>query len=179
MGGIKTPIHLSGHCSSPRREADECRKTSCRCGSVVFFVRYNGGCVWLDDLGHPWPRHECRFVKAFRGELPLPACWPRDVKVEIGTVVESAFRREYAVTVTSIRLADAADQRSLLHLAMKDRQSTVGLVAISRINRKLWSAGEELSYEAEWRACQQCKVTYPANDIAQHEARHRVAAAHI
>ena len=34
--------------------------TTCpRCGERVYFVRHNGGCVWLDELGWPWPKHEC------------------------------------------------------------------------------------------------------------------------
>ncbi len=37
-----------------------CRPTSCQyCGEHVFFVRYNGGCVWFDALGKPWPKHQC------------------------------------------------------------------------------------------------------------------------
>ena len=29
------------------------------CDADVFFIRHNGGCVWLDSLGWPWPKHEC------------------------------------------------------------------------------------------------------------------------
>lgn len=29
------------------------------CGAVVYFIRHNGGSVWLDDLGAPWPKHAC------------------------------------------------------------------------------------------------------------------------
>lgn len=29
------------------------------CLTTVFFVRYNGGCVWLNALAWPWPRHPC------------------------------------------------------------------------------------------------------------------------
>lgn len=35
-----------------------CRPTRCKqCGSEVFFLRHNGGSVWLDALGWPWPKH--------------------------------------------------------------------------------------------------------------------------
>lgn len=30
-----------------------------KCRSLVYFVRHNGGSVWLDDLGPPWPKHPC------------------------------------------------------------------------------------------------------------------------
>lgn len=29
------------------------------CGADVFFVRHNGGSVWFDELGKPWPKHKC------------------------------------------------------------------------------------------------------------------------
>jgi hypothetical protein len=39
---------------------DMTKKTSCsRCGDDVYFIRHNGGGVYVDDLGWPWPKHEC------------------------------------------------------------------------------------------------------------------------
>jgi hypothetical protein len=29
------------------------------CGDLVFFLRHNGGCVYVDELGFPWPVHPC------------------------------------------------------------------------------------------------------------------------
>jgi len=29
------------------------------CGEQVYFVRHNGGKVWFDELGPPWPKHPC------------------------------------------------------------------------------------------------------------------------
>ena len=35
-------------------------KTNCpKCRARIYFLRHNGGCVWLDELGHPWPEHGC------------------------------------------------------------------------------------------------------------------------
>jgi hypothetical protein len=38
-----------------------CHETQCPiCGSDVFFIRHNGGSVWLDPpLGPPWCKHPC------------------------------------------------------------------------------------------------------------------------
>src|SRR5690606_31722783 len=37
-----------------------CQPTICpKCGASVYFVRHNGGSVWLDELGSPWPKHGC------------------------------------------------------------------------------------------------------------------------
>src|ERR1039458_521988 len=30
-----------------------------RCPQMVYLVRHNGGSVWLDELGWPWPKHGC------------------------------------------------------------------------------------------------------------------------
>jgi hypothetical protein len=41
-------------------ENDLCNQASCPiCGEGVFFVRHNGGSVWFDSLGQPWPKHGC------------------------------------------------------------------------------------------------------------------------
>ena len=42
------------------KEEDFCSPTTCPiCGASVYFVRHNGGNVWLDSLGPPWPKHAC------------------------------------------------------------------------------------------------------------------------
>lgn len=39
---------------------DFCRPATCPvCYEPVFFIRHNGGCLWVDSLGHPWPKHAC------------------------------------------------------------------------------------------------------------------------
>lgn len=57
IGGACTPIHESGRCGEYRKTAIslKCR----RCSEIVYFVRHNGGTVWFDELGPPWPKHPC------------------------------------------------------------------------------------------------------------------------
>jgi hypothetical protein len=39
---------------------DFCCPTKCpECGEEVYFIRHNGGVVWVDELGWPWPKHPC------------------------------------------------------------------------------------------------------------------------
>jgi hypothetical protein len=41
-------------------EPEFTKPTRCpECGAAVFFIRHNGGCVWVDELGWPWPKHAC------------------------------------------------------------------------------------------------------------------------
>lgn len=39
---------------------DLTHKTNCpKCNEKVYFIRHNGGSVWVDSLGWPWPKHQC------------------------------------------------------------------------------------------------------------------------
>ena len=41
-------------------ERDFTTPTQCpSCAADVFFIRHNGGSVWVDELGWPWPKHPC------------------------------------------------------------------------------------------------------------------------
>lgn len=43
-----------------RNRDERTRWTYCPvCGSGVYFIDYNGGCVWVDELGALWPKHGC------------------------------------------------------------------------------------------------------------------------
>lgn len=42
-----------------------CCPTKCpQCRAPVYFVRHNGGSVWFDELGIPWPKHGCMISSA-------------------------------------------------------------------------------------------------------------------
>ena len=73
VNGRCIPIHSSGSCikngsetvvdysGSKSSKNSSCFCTSCpKCGGKVFFLRHNGGSVWLDaPLGWPWYKHPC------------------------------------------------------------------------------------------------------------------------
>lgn len=73
IDGICVPLHVEGGCIddidgkvddfSGYRVSKEscCFSTSCpECNSDVYFIRHNGGSVWIDPpLGPPWIKHEC------------------------------------------------------------------------------------------------------------------------
>jgi len=78
VDGVCTPLHFEGGCTADRsssvndysgsRESKEstCFLTECPdCGDSVYFIRYNGGSVWLDPpLGYPWYKHPCLYSNA-------------------------------------------------------------------------------------------------------------------
>ncbi len=64
INGICIPIHQDGNCINYNKELSKgscCHLTSCpRCGEQVFFIKHNGGSVWIDiPLGYPWYKHKC------------------------------------------------------------------------------------------------------------------------
>lgn len=79
VDGRCVPIHPGGgwHCGSSHEVAryvatprmsragewnrrDFAHASQCpKCAKPVFFIRHNGGSVWLDELGWPWPKHGC------------------------------------------------------------------------------------------------------------------------
>ncbi len=73
VNGRCIPLHLYGSCigdGTPRVNdysgyntsyESTCFCTNCpECGDEVFFIRHNGGSVWIDPpLGPPWYKHDC------------------------------------------------------------------------------------------------------------------------
>jgi len=46
--------------TNPALYSDFCRPTHCSmCGKPIYFIRHNGGSIWVDELGVPWPKHSC------------------------------------------------------------------------------------------------------------------------
>ncbi len=63
-GGVRIPSLASTRIAGTRTQwghsDDFCRPSTCPiCDGSVYFVRHNGGSVWFDSLGYPWPKHAC------------------------------------------------------------------------------------------------------------------------
>ncbi|WP_202962356.1 hypothetical protein [Congregibacter litoralis] len=85
VNGRCIPLHVDGGCSeyaaSPvndysgtnRTQEYTCFPTKCpECGDNVFFLRHNGGSVWVDPpLGWPWYKHSCFNTEATEGQDTL------------------------------------------------------------------------------------------------------------
>lgn len=67
FGGERPPTEPELAATRPRGSSytwhapeDFCRPTTCpQCGHSVFFIRHNGGSIWIEALGSPWPKHPC------------------------------------------------------------------------------------------------------------------------
>ena len=176
VDGRVVPIHVAGFCSAvPRNcvEEDDCFRTTCpRCERDVFFVRHNGGCVWLDELGLPWPEHQCYKASGVRGALPsFFESIPATANLRLGVVTEVKYRYEIDTSVVSIQLKESSRQSSRIHAAFRGRCYPGGLVAYVPESQKVFcnSEGEFLGL---WQACRYCQTCYPPHELARHESRH-------
>lgn len=64
IDGVCIPIHLNGYCEGRSPYSDDAIRKAVharcpRCGQMAYFLRHNGGTVWMDELGAPWPKHKC------------------------------------------------------------------------------------------------------------------------
>ena len=53
--------HSGGQGITGSSSEDSCRLSTCKhCGKSVYFIRHNGGAIWVNPpLGSPWPKHPC------------------------------------------------------------------------------------------------------------------------
>ena len=98
INGTCTKIHKSGRCkgASPvnnyrdfRISPDSCcYSTKCReCGQEVFFIRHNGGSVWIDHpLGPPWYKHSCFIDMNIK---PQKECLLKEFKINVEGIDEN------------------------------------------------------------------------------------------
>lgn len=140
------------------QDSDLCRSTRCpECQAKVFFIRHNGGSLWVEELGWPWPKHEHfgdddgqRVYDDFRslinrtlmpGELPLAG---ECMLGRILKVVEHSGGRIYLVDVMDPSLRPESYVGQLLALAAPRYESSAlsGLVSIEWRGDKMFIADQ-------------------------------------
>ena len=136
VDGRCVPLHLSGGCIDSgdrasftnysgysRSEESCCFRTTCpECGDKVFFIRFNGGNVWIDPpLGPPWYKHPCMdqgYIPSGRTRSSLLSDNPSNHKqieegLVLGVVKESEVSFSRQSTITCIE-TEKNDQYVLL-----------------------------------------------------------------
>jgi hypothetical protein len=101
---IESFSYREGALTTYRFESDFCCPTNCpKCGAEVFFIRHNGGSVWVDPpLGWPWPKHGCfddsssttgyRFIADLRDRYEEV-----DVKPKLGRVIKRIYQYSFHI----------------------------------------------------------------------------------
>ena len=137
LDGRPIPLHFEGGCSSSQgtnsgervRRSDEssCIRTKCpKCSDAVFFIRHNGGSVWIDPpLGPPWYRHGCMDI-AGRSGSSGPRQRTSIVDVEL---LDELGEREGIITgVVKISEISEDRRRTLLTIEVGEAEDLVVLV---------------------------------------------------
>ena len=159
--------------SARKANPDCCRRTLCpRCRlHYVFFVRHNGGSIWFDYLGPPWPQHAC-FEKVDRPEIPTFLLnIPEGIRCQPAQVVSCVYYERFKVSVATVYLEDRWKIKKPLYLSIRGRHRLRGPIAICRRRRMVFSERGEIIYVSEWKECGVCKIPHPPKITGRHEAK--------
>jgi len=103
-----------------RSDESNCFLTNCpKCGRDVYFVRHNGGSVWIDPpLGPPWDKHPClddRTPSKVGDNLILSAYgFPKEISTDAILAVAKETETSFFDQSTLVRLDTGADKHFLL-----------------------------------------------------------------
>ena len=189
--GAVRPFHLSGRCageaeSGPRSEAvifkherDFCRPARCpKCEAEVFFIRHNGGSVWVNDLGWPWPKHPCFDSMPEAAPLRILHEAASHLQGAIGAVVTRVYYIQDARGCIAAITNPGAKRELWIVRDIQDPRKLLGaLVAVSYAGRKLvLPGGAAYDIEEPKFPCPVCKTLFFQSQLDQHLAeKHGVA----
>lgn len=109
-------------------------RTICpECEEPVYFIRHNGGSVWLDDLGWPWPKHPC-FDKPETATRRFSTWTPKAAVLrspKLGIIIGIKSDPHFAEPRLQIRLADGAAVSLILRWTPSDSSLLGALVMLS------------------------------------------------
>jgi hypothetical protein len=136
-GGTPASTPASTPAARPPREWLDRKftgRTICpECGEPVHFIRHNGGSVWLDDLGWPWPKHPC-FDKPETATRRFSTWAPKAAVLrsrELGIIVGITSDPRFAEPRLQIRLTDGAAVSLILRWTPSDCSLLGALVMLS------------------------------------------------
>lgn len=137
MDGRPIPLHFEGGCSGSqgktggervrRNDESSCIRTKCpKCSDAVFFIRHNGGSVWIDPpLGPPWYRHDCMNVA---GQSASGDPRQRTSIVDTELLDELGEREGIITGVVNISEISEDRRRTLLTIEVGEAEDLVVLV---------------------------------------------------
>ena len=114
----------------------------------MFFIRHNGGSVWLDELGWPWPKHAC-FNDATSGDTSLRVLRGNtqtlSIKPLLGLVIRVKVKE--GPPVTSILGINGQDGKGKCIQILGNGKILIGrLIALDSKNNKLQSP-DSITYQ--------------------------------
>ena len=127
-------------------EEDFCRPTRCpECDADVFFVRHNGGSVWLDPpLGWPWYKHPCLYRDDQRRADERSALVDPNTPLPQGSIFGVIIHQSWEPDeMTAVAVVQCQDERDCVFrfLQPKGQKRVIAgeLVAVSEKDRTVTS----------------------------------------
>jgi len=154
-------------------ETNYTRPTHCpECGEDVYFIRHNGGSVWVDPpLGWPWPKHAC-FDKPNEPTHAFSTWSAKSsglTNPKLGMIVRISNESETSEPRIEIRLPDASRVTVVLRWTPADSDMLGALVIFSKEDSLLLhqthaeipfhSFSEKPKMAFGWYQCPRCKAT--------------------
>lgn len=204
IGGRSVPLHVSGGCGESgewlppvdlsgytRSEESSCYLTKCPdCGAEVFFIRHNGGSVWIDPpLGWPWDKHHCMDNKSSpsQSQHTPSGSIPQDRNVVVGVVRAVYVSSSGSCTLLQLQTGDNQDNLLLLKSTAR---VLVGAVALYDVSRSTISSADNANHsfkvisplqseeEAEvelTNVCPECSMQVRQKELREHlRAKHGI-----
>jgi len=153
-------------------ETNFTRPTHCpECGADVYFIRHNGGSVWVDELGWPWPKHAC-FDKPTEPTYNFSKWTAKSsglTNPKLGIIVQISNQWQTVEPRIEIRLPDGSRVTMILRWTPSDSTMLGALVIYSREDSLLLhqihaeipfhSFTEKPRMAFGWYQCPRCKAT--------------------
>lgn len=190
IDGRSIPLHLNGgscnggsisvnYSGYSRCEESSCSTTHCpECGEEVYFIRHNGGSVWIDPpLGWPWYKHGCMDTNrsTLASNIALNFRKLRE-GLEIGVVQETEVSRSRRCSLIKI---EAAENQNLIFLMRNNAGFLVGRLVVYELNQLFVSCFENDTYmfrivtqypstDQTNIKCPECEKIVKKSELSQH-----------
>jgi hypothetical protein len=158
---------------------DFCRRTKCpECDAPVFFIRHNGGCLWVDELGWPWDKHPC-----MDNAPEASATWQKllasasERKTDRGAVVLAVVFDPRGWECAAVIAEPGGQRRVWMVEDVADPRKLLGaLVIVSPETKKLVCPElGEFSIREALRPCVKCNQQLPYSQMDEHvKTAHRI-----
>lgn len=193
VNGRCIPLHLYGGCIGSGNSGvndysgyntayeSTCFCTNCpECGEEVFFIRHNGGSVWIDPpLGAPWYKHGCFDKPSPRSKVRPSLASSYKISEEFllknGELIVGIVKSthvDYLKTYTDITLETGSSEK--IDLKIKNNAGfLIGRLCIyNELERVVWPL-EEPSYKFELAhiKCPECGVPLNPKNLDKHLRR--------
>ena len=201
VNGRCIPLHLDGSCIDGGwsyafdysgynvSQESACFSTHCpKCNDVVFFIRHNGGSVWIDPpLGPPWIKHTCfepesseKTSLACEYKINFEQIERKNRSIKIGVIKSTKVNWKKTFTLA---LMDIGHKDPMKIFIKFNAGFLIGKLCLyDQVNNNMWPIDEpEYIFETYISAkstehkiieCPECEVKINSKNLKRHLQKH-------